>query len=867
MYGPSSSSRKRSVDESDHHHTARDSRSKRARLDDRASGTFRRPVDRRSERVPESERARAWRVTKKAVVELCDNGGAARDDVVRTRDMVLHELDVDAQDVKLGHLATLVLQCATRLGPKTAVYATLTALVTARAPRFGRQVVELATHGLQADWDACHVNKQAEKDDNDAGDAHPTHDDGAAMGLRIRLTVRFLAALASVHVCQADDVVALLDTFQGQCRTQDEDEPGDDEHDVSSSRARDDATAWQDFLAWIVLDTLLSSGQDLAKRAETRVERVLGHCRAYIAHRARVTSGRPVPTSWRTRRLQLALLWQPERADEVPALCAASDPLTLGWDALESLRGGNEEDEATGVVAWTASGMSRPQDLFVSEVAHVEPLALPRSIILDVHKLDARKVPAYAPCFRIFTEDSGTFGTLIATLPLPTYLMLRTQFADALETLAPKPAIAATALLGLCRASNARLASSRSGTEASIQTEYLLIETLLVAALSDHAKPATLGAYCSLLYHLVKNDAARLSPAFAVVVELLFRQVANLRAAAVASFVLLLSHFVSNFDFKWCWSGWTYVLDAAEDDPQRLFVSAVIERCVRLSYLEHMERVLPSAFHVLLPPAPKPRIRFHATTDDAVDGTSGFYQKVTQKLQTHPPAPILRTWLDDEMVQVDMSRPEALEVVWTCILEAGAATFTHMRLLLEKYGPVLAPLVANDEDLVLVQTVAHVWLKSPQHIGLLVAAIVRHALLRPRTIMHWVCTSDAVQQYSWPYVWEIVHATLAFVQDDDGAPPARAHELPELLLHLFRGLLRVLREHMATCASDGVNGHDNWYRSLVSQLLEVGWRYRRALDRVLDELEQDVVPGEPGADEAKQLLDVLRVAYRSGASP
>ncbi|KAI9909945.1 hypothetical protein PsorP6_010416 [Peronosclerospora sorghi] len=125
-----------------------------------------------------------------------------------------------------------------------------------------------------------------------------------------------------------------------------------------------------------------------------------------------------------------------------------------------------------------------------------------------------------------------------------------------------------------------------------------------------------------------------------------------------------------------------------------------------------MERVLPSAFHVLLPPAPKPRIRFHAT-DDAVDGSSGFYQKVTQKLQTHPPAPILRAWLDDELVQVDISRPEALEVVWTCILEAGAATSTHMRLLLEKYGPVLAQLMANDEDLVLFKTVAHVWLKSP----------------------------------------------------------------------------------------------------------------------------------------------------------
>ncbi|KAI9905983.1 hypothetical protein PsorP6_014365 [Peronosclerospora sorghi] len=184
-----------------------------------------------------------------------------------------------------------------------------------------------------------------------------------------------------------------------------------------------------------------------------------------------------------------------------------------------------------------------------------------------------------------------------------------------------------------------------------------------------------------------------------------------------------------------------------------------------------MERVLPSFFHVLLPPAPKPRIRFHVT-DDAVDVSSGFYQKVTQNMQTHPPTPILRAWLDDELVQVDISRPEALEVVWTCILEAGAAMFTHMRLLLEKYGPMLAQLMANDEDLVLVNTVVHLAL----------------------------CVGDC--PHACP------HATLVFVQDetrsvaapraDDDVAPAQAHDLPELLLHLFRGLLRVLREHQAT---------------------------------------------------------------------
>ncbi|KAI9913006.1 hypothetical protein PsorP6_005061 [Peronosclerospora sorghi] len=54
--------------------------------------------------------------------------------------------------------------------------------------------------------------------------------------------------------------------------------------------------------------------------------------------------------------------------------------------------------------------------------------------------------------------------------------------------------------------------------------------------------------------------------------------------------------------------------------------------------------------------------------------------------------------------------------------------------------------------------------------------------------------------------------SVAAPRADNEVAPARAHELLELLLHLFCGLLRVLREHQATCATDGVNGHDNWYR-------------------------------------------------------
>ncbi|KAG1691583.1 hypothetical protein DVH05_026878 [Phytophthora capsici] len=896
MYGPS---RKRSFDDGD-----REDGYKRSRGDDRYGGRrYDRSGDRGRDRdrFNESDRARAWRLAKKAVVELGD--GVEREQLTRTSDLLLQELEPDAQDVKLGHLATLVLRGASRLAHKTALYATLVGLVNARKPAFGREVVAGAARSLQRDVDFFSLEKVEESDTPDT-DVFRRDGDVQAVATRVRLTVRLLAEMVSAKVCKAEDVLAMLDSLQGLCTSEDWD--ADDENHASL-RAREDTAAWKDFFAAVVLDALLHSGKELVAAAENLFDSLLSRCREYVSHREEENNPRGSnagPSSWRTRRLQLDLLWGPESDNELPAMCAASDPLSLVWEALNAIRNGEDKD-----AAWKLPGINHPQDVFAPDFEHSEthPLVVPLSI--DLTKLDSNKIPAYTTWFRILSDESGAAGAAIATLPLGSYLITRSHFVEALETSHPKPAIAAKLLLGLCRAYNARFASTQAEGSTPVKSEYLLVETLLVAALSESAN-AKLAYYCSVLYHLVKTDARIVSPALAVVVELLFREVPTMRAAAVDSFVQLLSHFLSNFEFKWRWAAWSYVLEASEDDPQRLFVSAVIERCVRLSYLQHMQSALPTEFHVLLPPAPKPRIRFQAAKegDDASataesSPASEFYQSVTTKLKGHPPASALRSWLNEELPRLEISRAEAVEVVWTCILEAGAATFTHMRLLLEKYGKRNELFGSEDQpaeetdadELVLVKTVASVWLKSPQHIGLILNAMLRQGLFRPSTIVTWVFTPDAVQQYSWPYVWEILNDTLKFVQDairaktqqlEQASAPRSADdrdneempdvagledgrkrlqdELRQLLVLLFRGFNRVISEHKVECESEGSDPRDNWFRSALAQMQAVGHRYRGPLEDALDELQLEVFSVSASADEdASKIFQLVRDSYRS----
>lgn len=85
---------------------------------------------------------------------------------------------------------------------------------------------------------------------------------------------------------------------------------------------------------------------------------------------------------------------------------------------------------------------------------------------------------------------------------------------------------------------------------------------------------------------------------------------------------------LSNFDYKWTWSNWDYILTdeapqaegegeekpAVNNELKRRFVSDVLERLMRLSYWERIQPTVPEEFASLLPPKPVPTFKY----DDAL---------------------------------------------------------------------------------------------------------------------------------------------------------------------------------------------------------------------------------------------------------
>ena len=146
--------------------------------------------------------------------------------------------------------------------------------------------------------------------------------------------------------------------------------------------------------------------------------------------------------------------------------------------------------------------------------------------------------------------------------------------------------------------------------ETPVNVEHIMVECLFLHMIQIPVQHFPQAYVSAILYHMVKTDATMLSPAIGIVVELLFRKIPEMDVEVVDLFCKAFSHFLSNFDFKWRWSNWDYVLEAAEDDPQRLFVAAVIERCVRLSYRDRVQKELPESFASLLPPLANHAIKF-----------------------------------------------------------------------------------------------------------------------------------------------------------------------------------------------------------------------------------------------------------------
>ncbi|CAK4083448.1 unnamed protein product [Aphanomyces euteiches] len=758
---------------------------------------------------------------------------AVHDVLSRCGDWLGEQLMFQAQEI-----AALVVTCAGRLSAKTEWYGMLTTLLNEKNAVFGKKVVELALQAIQTDltwWEQ-------------APEASASTSSIPVEYMRIKSLVRFIGNLTTTKMVLAPEMVSLLSTLQSICMAE-------APKDAKDTRSAQNTMAIKDFFAYLVLDTILHCGHTLVLAASDHLDQLLTQCKEYLNHREVQDSSIRLVTSnsWLVQRVRLNIVCDADDDTDMNTIAKSLDPLSVAWSAVDTLvtavrEGPAPEEGAIFNSQWKVQSLLYPLLNFMPVVRKTEPAPLP--VTLKIESLHPSKVPPYAVYYRILDDESGPIGSAIANMHLPSYVIARSYFEDILEAFRPNPTEAAKQLLATTRSLNGRW---------NLQAEYILIETLLVTILTSTSASNMVAYGGAVLFQLLKNESKSIQSAFAIMVELLFRRVPLMQMGVLDTFVRFFSLFLSNFEYKWPWAHWNHVLDAQADDAQRLFVSAVIERCVRLSYRQHMQSILPENFHMLLPPNPVHIIRFRQ--DESGDLSESItasmrtkYEQVFAKIKAREDPSAIQAWYDADD---ELEKNVLLEMVVAAVLDAGSATFTHFRSLLDKYLSLLTALV-NDTPTgeITIHTVGSVWEQSPQHVILILSILMREKVITPLAITSWMFSSDAVQQYSWPYVWEILDNTITYAMSQGSS------EVQPLLIAVFEGMIRVIAEHKAQCDKEGTSFKDNWYASTLARMEEFGRKVRVEMEPVLEQLERDVFSPEHAEHDVRVVFAHLQASYQ-----
>ncbi|OQS03253.1 nuclear cap-binding protein subunit, partial [Thraustotheca clavata] len=539
------------------------------------------------------------------------------------------------------------------------------------------------------------------------------------------------------------------------------------------------------------------------------------------------------------------------------------------WTAVESLVASLARDPSKNDIAlfnpsqssWKVHALMYPQQFFMTVIKNTVPFSLPSSVFpftFELASVHLKKLPKYSVVYRILTDESGPIGCAIAQMHLPSYLVARNSFEDILKTFCPNVNETSKQLVTCAQWLNSRLGEG-------IEAEYILVETLLVHILQHH--DVAFGG--AVLYQMLKQDSKSIQSALAILMELLFRQIPNMQMGTLDVFVRFFSLFLSNFEYKWPWAHWNYVLDAQADDAQRLFVSAVIERCVRLSYRQHMQSVLPETFHMLLPPNPLHIIRFRQDESGAFEADMNMtlrnvYEDVLAKIKAREDSTVIAEWCTKHS---ELDKAIVLEMVVSALLDAGSATFTHFRSLLEKYQELLASMTkSTDEALAAINAVGRVWEQSPQHVILILSLMMRHNVLSSHAISTWMFSPEAVQQYSWHYVWEILDNSIVYgIERAQNNPedPVALSDLNAMFRAVFEGFMKVVADHKFQCDKEGTSFKDNWYMSTLARMKAVGRKFRVALEPLLPSLEADIFASPSAEQDVCLVFHWIKSSYQA----
>ena len=637
-----------------------------------------------------------------------------------------------------------LLDCARSLHTKSGVYGTLSGLLNASDDNIGLAIVEGAHKELQG-----------------------ALDDHATMG--IRGLTRFVVELMNARVVTASSCADLLEAL------------------VATSDDTDGPTARADWFCVVAMDALVLCGKTLSTELPERLNGLVARLRDHAAKRE------PLATS--------APLLLPFGAS------TSTDELVEHFDAAFSVLNTMHEDGG-----WSSPYLLAPYRAFSSELAggkrhglgavnlpaHTEGCTYPTlhrlRLLPGPRSTDGSDAPMREPAdgggAEAMDEGGDGVGRRGAELALADRIVLEEGVFMLISAFSASHKDCAKLLVGM-------------GDELGVDISPLLVEVLLSLMLSLPAPKHQLMYYSSLFV-----DLCKLLTPFPVALERalneLFARLPRLDVQLMERLGDWLAFHVSNFGFSLTPFGKPWgdaIVDAlpaikmedseaegggggeggggasssssaaatvaarmaASPDPRARFIALILERMVRLSYLERVEKTVPSAFLPLLPPRPTGCLAWEDVRDGDLQPTSpaGLSAALLARLRGKQSMGEVTAWIDSEVAK---QADDPITLVVHTLLHAGAKSVSHLEKLLEKYSWLLVHIAPDAQSKsALVGAGCAYWARSGQMTSLLCRKLIGHRVVDASAIVSHAFSRGSRKHLLVPAGWEIVDEALDWV--------------------------------------------------------------------------------------------------------
>jgi hypothetical protein len=230
-----------------------------------------------------------------------------------------------------------------------------------------------------------------------------------------------------------------------------------------------------------------------------------------------------------------------------------------------------------------------------------------------------------------------------------------------------------------------------------IAANDVIVESVFseLCAIPMPAHPAVY--YGTVFVDLCKVKDSRLPIKLLTAVEKMFRDAGSLDPEVFDRLTEWFAFHLSNFEYKWNWSDWAVYADKDMEDRfpfQALFCRDVLDRSIRLSYLDRITKLLPPDMGFFLP---KPMGNGNPLRFD--DKLNEQLVKIVAGAGKQPPSVVkdrLEMLLPDSSFDGNISEANIgrLVALIRAILQGASRTLSHFDTLVERYLVLLSSMAS-----------------------------------------------------------------------------------------------------------------------------------------------------------------------------